>query len=288
MNTTFWKGNGRTSARAGFTLIELLVVIAIIAILAGMLLPVLAKAKIKAQAVGCINNTRQLTLAWKMYSDDHNGIFPPNEDGLSAVGWVTGWLTYDGRQDNTNILYLVDLQYAKLGPYTKSPGIYRCPADASKSKGMTGDPRVRSISMSAAIGPDRNGNASRPGKNWLPAPPHIIYIKESQTQNPGAANLWVFLDENPDSINDGAFAVVMPQSATATGWVDHPATYHNKATGFAFADGHSEIHKWLRPDKIAPVTYSKFVDVPSGPSNPDVLWLAKRTSARADGKPLPY
>jgi prepilin-type N-terminal cleavage/methylation domain-containing protein/prepilin-type processing-associated H-X9-DG protein len=281
-------GRARGRAVRGFTLIELLVVIAIIAILAGMLLPVLSKAKIKAQAVGCINNSKQLTLAWKMFTDDNNGVFPPNEDAATGVGWVTGWLNYTGSTDNTNLNFLINEQFAKLAPYTKSPGIYRCPADQSKSNGRRGEARVRSIAMNAGIGPDRNGNPQRPGANWLPAPPHIIYVRESQIAKQGAANLWVFLDENPDSINDGAFAVSMPQSVAATGWVDYPAVYHNNACGFAFADGHSEIHKWLKPDKMPRVNYNALVAVPAGPNNPDVLWLAKRTSARADGASLPY
>ena len=276
------------SARTAFTLIELLVVIAIIAILAALLLPALAKAKIRAAAIGCINNTKQLTLAWTFYADDHRGLYPPNEDAPSGVSWVKGWLTYDGSSDNTNLLYLVDPRYGLLAPYTKSPGIYRCPADRSRSRGTTGDARVRSIAMNAGIGPDRYGRAARPGVNWLPAPPYIIFVKEGQMLNPGPANIWLFLDENPDSINDGAFAVTMPASASATSWVDYPATYHNNAGGFAFADGHSEVHKWRRPDRMPPTTYRALMTVSAGPNNPDVLWLAKHTSARADNAPLPY
>jgi len=101
----------------GFTLIELLVVIAIIAILASILLPVLAKAKTRTQVTYCMNNLRQVMLAWKMYPDDNNGWFPPNEDN-SYGGWVRGDMDYKGSTDNTNILYLIDPLYAKLGPYT--------------------------------------------------------------------------------------------------------------------------------------------------------------------------
>ena len=106
--------------------------------------------------------------------------------------------------------------------------------------------------------------------------------------DPPPALLWVMIDEHPDSINDGGFAVQMPSSDTATRWVDVPANYHNNACGFSFADGHSEIHKWLRPGAIPAVTYVGMSGLINSPRNPDVIWLAKRTSARIDGKPLPY
>src|ERR1041384_2066547 len=118
----------KSANRAGFTLIELLVVIAIIAILAAMLLPALSKAKIKAQGIYCMSNQKQLTLAWLMYADDNQDKVPPNASGSgSRGGWVDGWLDFNaGTKDNTNILFLLN---AKIGPYTKSIGIYRCPGD---------------------------------------------------------------------------------------------------------------------------------------------------------------
>ena len=167
----------RRAPLTGFTLIELLVVIAIIAILAATLLPVLAKARTRAQATYCMNDLRQVLLAWKMYPDDDNGWFPPNEDN-SFGGWVRGDMDYSGSSDNTNILYLIDPRYAKLGPYTKSYRVYKCPADQSRSLGRRGDPRVRSISMSQAIGPDRNNTDRSPRGQWLPHPPFRVYIKE--------------------------------------------------------------------------------------------------------------
>ena len=273
--------------RSAFTLIELLVVIAIIAILAAILLPVLAKARTRAQATYCMSDLRQITIAWKMYPDDNNGWFAPNEDNQFG-GWVRGDLNYSGSPDNTNILYLIDPRYAKLGPYTRSPAIYHCPADLSRSLGRRGDPRVRSISMSQAIGPDRNNTDKHTRGQWLPHPPFRVYVKDSQLTDPPPSLLWVMIDEHPDSINDGGFAVQMPASDAATTWVDVPANYHNNACGFAFADGHAEIHKWLRPSSIPPVTYVQLSGLINMARNPDVIWVAKRTSARTDGKPLPY
>lgn len=279
----------RNSLQNGFTLIELLVVIAIIAILAAMLLPVLSKAKNKTQAIYCMNNLKQLTLAWKLYTDDNRNVFPANEDNQQG-GWVRGWLDYAGSTDNTNIQFLIDPAYARLGPYTKSPKVYKCPADASCTFGRTGDPRVRSISMSQAVGPDLNGTASPPRGRWLPNPPFKVYVRESDIVRPAPVNLWVFVDEHPDSINDGGFGVQMPTTATGsdTVWVDVPAKYHGGACGFAFADGHAEIHKWLRPQAIPEVKYAPMSGKITVNDNPDVRWVAARTSTYANGQQLPW
>ncbi|MBM3884073.1 MAG: type II secretion system protein [Verrucomicrobia bacterium] len=278
---------GGPAGRLAFTLIELLVVIAIIAILAGMLLPALAKAKAKTQGVLCMNNLHQVMICWKMYTDDHRGVFPPNEDNQNG-GWVRGWLNYNNSSDNTNIAFLLDPQFAKLGPYTRSPGIYKCPTDRSRSGGRTGPPRVRSIAMSQAIGPDLQGTKNPPRGQWLPNPTYQVFVKEADINEPSPSMLWVMIDEHPDSINDGGFAIQMPATVSATRWVDVPTKYHNNGCGFSFADGHSEVHKWLRPAAIPNVTYVGLSGLLSVPSNPDVLWVAKRTSSRTDGAPLPY
>jgi hypothetical protein len=270
----------------------LLVVIAILGILAALLLPVLSKAKEKAQGICCLNNTKQLTVALHLYAADHNDWLPPNpEDRESTIHWVEGNLR-NHPADATNLIYLTDPKYAKLALYSgRSAAIYKCPADKSMvNLGGILYPRVRSISMNQAVGTKSLPPVTPVDGPWLDGKSWGTYNKHNQPWRtygrfadmvePGPAGLWVLLDEEESSINDGAFAVLMRQP---THFLDWPGSYHDFAGGFAFADGHSEIHKWVEGSTklTGPYDPKHPRRGPDIPNNRDVLWLQARTSARA-------
>jgi prepilin-type N-terminal cleavage/methylation domain-containing protein/prepilin-type processing-associated H-X9-DG protein len=257
-------------SQLAFTLTELLVVIAIIAVLVAVRVPALARAQGNGQQLACLNNHRQLALAWLMYAAD-------NATQLATTfQWVGGGLDFDpNNPDNTNINYLIGTP-SQLGRYVKNPGVYKCPADRSMAReGTAVLPRCRSISMSQAI-------CSPADEGWVTSPPWNIYYKSTQLVNPAPANLWVFIDENPDSINDAAFAVNMNSSGAYARFQDGPSTLHDGGCCFSFADGHAEIHQWSDPRTIGHNQTHYANDYNYGyqtPNNPDVAWLELHTSA---------
>ena len=269
--------NLRRPLTRGFTLIELLVVIAIIAILAGMLLPALSKAKAKAQGILCMSNLKQLGLGFIIYAGDWNDVLLTCQNGLPnrRANWVQGGLGWTA--DSADIGYLTNSPMWNYVGGAKE--IFKCPADRAMVTLASGErvPRIRSNSMSQAFGYgewlDKTSNRNQ--TKWM------IYSKESSIVRPTQTH--VFVDEHPDSINDAAFANACT-GAWAAGTaqiIDYPANYHNGACGFSFADGHAEIKKWAG-SKIAaaPLRYgvNLQLNVPAEDSWVDVRWMAENTT----------
>jgi prepilin-type N-terminal cleavage/methylation domain-containing protein/prepilin-type processing-associated H-X9-DG protein len=286
--------------RRGFTLIELLIVIAIIAILAAMLMPVLSQAKKRAQGAQCLSNSRQMMFAMTLYGSENHDYFPPNpDDGNTDPGynWCSGEAgTNQPQEFNPDVLANPNLSLL-IGYLGGNVNLFRCPSDPrmglydgtnSALKGQT-IPAARTYSMNQAVGTidpcfDEGEQGGSPSSGHCGVPtlpvngpwlngnhtnlrnnPWATYGKFSAVLSLSPSTLWVLVDENPAGLNDAAFSFQM----TDASWLDAPASFHNNACGFAFADGHSETHKWvLAPQPFTPASHA------------DWNWMAQRTSAQ--------
>ncbi len=241
--TTDVRLTGQKKETGGFTLTELLVVIATLAVLMLVLAPAFASVKPNSKMEQCLDGKRQLTLAWEMYASD-------NSDRLMLFSsWVGDTMSWTSSPQNTNTDLLTNPANALIGGYNSSAAVFKCPADYYQSVANTG-PRVRSVSMSLILTGNPTIQGTSPGNRK-----YFSAKKLSDLARPGPAMVFVFLDEQADSINDGAFALDPGYAQGSEKWRDLPASYHDGAAGMSFADGHVEMHAWQQKTGVNKTIY---------------------------------
>lgn len=265
--------NPGPSANA-FTRLELLVTLATLLLLAAVTRPVWASPTASRNWV-CMDNHRQLVAGWLLFADDNQGRFVANLHGTTALtgtNWAQGWLDWTTNPANTNTALLVDPRQAALASYLPSvPSLFKCPADSYLSRAQIARgwlERVRSYVMNGNVGP---GNAKD-----LFGPGYAVFEKSTDFRTLPPSHAFVFLEEHPDSINDTCFFVNLAQAR----WLDLPASFHDGAAWFSFADGHVELRRWESARTIVPVRVGTFTGPVMEPGNPDYLWLKARASER--------
>jgi len=259
-----------------FTLIELLVVIAIIAILAALLLPALAKAKENATGIACMNNNKQIMLAWSLFASDNEDRIPYASAYKSEPSWNFAWAVGVLRQTGVN----QDLSFVTEGVLKKylgfSKDVFKCPADKAIITDNKGNHiyRDRSYSMNIFMG-GWSGWPFSEDRRWT------TYRKLEEIRNP--SNRWVLLDMRGESINAGNYRVDMAgypgDESKYCFQQDWPGVYHNNATNFSFADGHSDKQRWLDNRTLVPP-----IPIPGGKvssrGNLDIAWMQERTTEK--------
>jgi prepilin-type N-terminal cleavage/methylation domain-containing protein/prepilin-type processing-associated H-X9-DG protein len=267
----------RSAGRVGFTLIELLVVIAIIAVLAALLLPALGRAKQAGLSTQCLSNVRQLQMAFHLYTEDHNGWFPPNNETnfgddwyyfhpINRPAWVQGYMDYKPENGyNTNSAVL--LAEGTVGAYLQNAAVFRCPADKSYVESPLGKfNRVRSVSMNQSIGVRVGGLGNQ------------YHQKYETIRQP--SRIFVLAEEHEDSIDDGTMLVPQryPNGGFDPGFTSLVASRHGGRCSFSFADGHVETRKWIDSRTVVVPRRQKWHPgyLYLMPGNPDVGWVADR------------
>jgi len=271
----------QVSCRSAFTLLELLVVLAVIGLLSATLLPALAKARPNSLAFQCLNNNRQLCVAWRMYADDsHDLIVYSSDDGtgsrnpLNQYAWTLTHMDYSPA-NRANWDTNVDIVTRPLWPYTgKDASIYKCPSDKSYVvvNGVA-KPRVRSMSMNLFLG----GFAGTDGGLTMNSS-YRLFLKTTDLTAPGPAKTFVFLDERWDVINWGNFFTDMSgyypnQPSLYSFTEDFPNMLHDRGCGFSFADGRADIHRWVDPRTTPPLNSIISAGSTASPRNLDIAWL---------------